>query len=311
MAELCVCADGTSGFGVIDCFGKIDRVVSAGFRDQKSSGVENVITAPVSQSDWEALLYNKDATQRLSLLGDVKAYTSERDDSVTETIDTIDYFISKGKKMVSFELLGNPLKIMSYIDSLRCKNVTFIGVTASNQLLGRKKSTGSPDELFGIPVQTGTIDTKEIEKTKETLAKIRVTFQIDESFNDSDKVFIPSTEITADLFDTEAMIQATAVTSGTSTTLATTQEIQLNFSLSGQISANGQEPLEAYNASLNWEAYNNTTLAAVVISSVSESSTTAGLYTLTFAAQTTADVIKFSASSVAPFNFTAFTKTAL
>ena len=311
MAILCSCDTGVNGFGVVDCYGAPDRVVGLAFQSLKNGGVNNVITAPLSQSDWEALLWNKNGEERISLLSDVKAYVSERDDAVTETIDTIDYFISEGKKMVSFQIIGSPYKLKEYVDSLRCQRSGFYGVSASGQILGRSKSTGAQDEIFSIPVQQGTIYSKMIDKTKETLAKMQVTFQIDENFNDADLVFIPVDEVTADLFDTEAMIQATAVTSGTSTTLATTQEIQLNFSLSGQISANGQEPLEAYNASLNWEAYNNTTLAAVVISSVSESSTTAGLYTLTFAAQTTADVIKFSASSIAPFNFTAFTKTAL
>jgi hypothetical protein len=312
MAILCSCDTGVNGFGVIDCYGAPDRVVGLAFQSLKSGGFNNVITAPLSQSDWEGLLWNKDGEQRLSLLSDVKAYVSERDDAVTETIDTIDYFISEGKKMVSFQIIGSPYKLKEYVDSLRCQRSGFYGISASGQVLGRSKSTGAQDEIFSIPVQQGTIYSKMIDKTKETLAKMQVTFQIDENFNDADLVFIPVDEVTADLFDTEALIQGTAVSAGTSTTTTTSQDVQLNFSLSGQISANGQEPLEAFTQTLTWEAYNNTTLAALSLVGVSESSVTPGLYTITWTvAQTTADVIKFSASSTAPFNFVAFTKASL
>jgi hypothetical protein len=312
MAELCSCDTGVNGFGVIDCYGAADRIVGLGFVALKDGTIENIISAPVSQSDWEGLLFEKDGGKRVSLLSDVKAYTSERDDAVTETIDTIDYFISEGKKMVSFQVIGSPYKLKEYVDSLRCQKSGFWGVSASSQLLGRKKTSGGADELYPIPVQTGTINSKMIDKTKEALAKMQVTFQIDENFNDADLVYIPSDEITADLFDTEAMIQATAVTTGTTTTLALTQEIQLNFSLSGQISANGQEPLEGFDNAAYFEIYNETASAAVLVTGASESSTVKGLYTISWAIlQTTADVLKFSASSTAPFNFTAFTKTAL
>ena len=312
MAELCACDTGVNGFGVIDCYGKPDRNVGLAFQSLKSGGSLNNISAPVNQGDWEALLYTKDATQRLSLLNDVKTYTSERDDAVTETIDTIDYYISEGKKMVSFELIGVPVKLKAFIESLRCQKSGFYGVTASGQLLGIKRSIGSEDELFPISIQSGTITAKVIDKTKETLGKMMVTFQIDENVNDADIVFIPSTEITADLIDTESMIQATATTSGTTTTLATTQEVQLNFSLSGVISGTGSEPLEGFTNTANFEIYNETTLATVAVNGVSESSTVPGLYTISWVTpQTTSDLITFSASNAAPFNFAAFTKTSL
>ncbi len=310
MAELCACDSGTPGFGVIDCFGKPDRPVGIGFMPLKSGGALNVITAPLNQAAWEALLYTKDATQRLSLLNDVKAYTSERDDAVTETIDTIDYYISEGKKMVSFEMIGVPAKLKAYVDSLRCGKNGFVAPTASGQLLGMRRAIGA-DELFPIPIIAQTVTSKIIDKTKETLAKMMIMFQIAESVNDADIVYIPADEITADLVDTGAMIQTIATTTGTSTTTSTTQEVQLDFSMSGVISANGMEAYEGISTATYFEIYNQNTLATVLVSGVSESAVTPGLYTLTFAAQTTPDVLEFSASNTAPFDFVAFTKASL
>lgn len=310
MSTICSCDTGAGGFGLIDCYGSPDRVVGLGFVQLKTGGSDNVVTAPIAQADWEGLLWNKDGSQRVSLLSDVKAYTSERDDAVTETIDTIDYFISEGKKMVSFELIGTPAKLKSYVDSLRCQTIGFYGVSASGQLLGQRSSA---DEMKPIPVQNQTIYSKIIDKTKETLAKMRVTFMIDERFDDADLAFIPSSEVTADLLTTEALIEATA-TAGASTTTTTTMEIQLDFSLSGQVSGtapNGLEPLTNFDSTSYFAIYNNTTLASVAVSGVTESSTTDGLYTLTFTAQTTADVLEFSAPAASPFYFTPFTATSL
>ena len=310
MSTICSCDTGASGFGLIDCYGAPDRVVGLGFQQLKSGGGNNVLTAPISQASWESALWNKDGSLRISLLSDVKAYTSERDDAVTETIDTIDYFISEGKKMVSFQLIGTPAKLKQYVDSLRCQTIGFYGVSASGQLLGKRESA---DEIVPIPIQNQTIYSKIIDKTKETLAKMQVTFMIDERFDDADLVFIPSDQITADLLTTEALIEATA-TAGATTTTTTSMEIQLDFSLSGQVSAattSGLEPLQNFDVTTYFAIYNNTTLASVAVSGVTESSTTAGLYTLTFTAQTTADVLEFSAPTASPFYFTPFTATSL
>jgi len=310
MSTICSCDTGAGGFGLIDCYGAPDRVVGLGFQQLKNGGSINAIESPVAQADWEGHLWSKVGGERISLLNDVKAYTSERDDAVTETIDTIDYFISEGKKMVSFQIIGAPAKLKAYVDSLRCQTIGFYGVSASGQLLG-KRSPNDLDVLYPIPVQNQTIYSKIIDKTKETLAKMQVTFMIDERFDDADFVYIPTDQITANLLTTEALIEATA-TAGATTTTTTTMDIQLDFSLSGRVSPDGLEPLQNFDDAAYFAIYNNTTLASVAVSAVSESSTTAGLYTIEWTtAQTTADVLEFSASAASPFYFTPFTATSL
>lgn len=308
MSLLCSCDTGANGFGLIDCFSQPDRVVAYGFQQLKDGGSENYLTAPLSQAGWNGALYNKSGAVRISLLRNAKMVTDEREDPVTETIDTTDLIIRDGKRIISFSVVGVPSKIIAYINSLRCQNIGFYGVSAANQLLGRNKETIA-DALHPIPVEKGTIYAKEMPKTTDTFQKVMISFQVAENYDDSQNAFIPSDKVAADLLDTPAMIQANAVTSGTATTTATTQEIQLNFALSGQVGET--EPLENFGGvTANIEIYNENTFASVTPSGFAESSTTPGLYTVTFPAQTTADVLRFSAGALAPFNFVPFTKTA-
>ena len=309
MSLLCSCDTGANGFGLIDCYGEPDRVVAYGFQQLKNGGTENYLTAPLLQAGWDGALYNKSGAVRISVLRNAKQVTDEREDPVTETIDTVDYIIRDGKRMISFTVVGVPSKIIAYINSLRCQNIGFYGISAANQLLGRNKETIA-DALHPIPVEKGTIYAKEMPKTTDAFQKVMVTFQVAENYDDSQNAFFPSDVVSADLLDTPAMIQANTVTSLTTTTTATTQEIQLNFALSGQVGST--EPLENFGGVTgNIAIYNQTTSSAVTPSAFTESAVTPGLYTVTFPAQTTADVLEFSAGTLAPFNFTAFTKTAL
>jgi hypothetical protein len=309
MSLLCSCDAGANGFGLIDCYGQPDRVVAYGFQQLKDGNSENYLTAPLLQAGWNGALYNKSGAVRISVLRNAKQVTDEREDPVTETIDTVDAIIRDGKRMITFTVVGVPSKIIAYINSLRCQNIGFYGISAANQLLGRNKETIA-NALHPIPVEKGTIYAKEIPKTTDTFQKVMVTFQVAENYDDSQNALFPSDVVDADLLDTPAMIQANAITTGATTTTATTQEIQLNFALSGQVGST--EPLENFGSVTgNIAIYNETTAAVVATASFTESATTPGLYTVSFTAQTTADVLRFSAGALAPFNFTAFTKTAL
>lgn len=296
-ATSCTCTSGPSGFGFIDKYGKPARTIGIGFQSLKSGGVENFMQVPLAQANWEGSLWNKDETLRISVLNNIKEYSSERDSAVTETIDEIDLILKDGKKVISFTILGAPYKLKAYVDSLRCGRNGFYGISECNQLLGRRRT--NTDEIGLIPIQRGTISSTMVDGTSSTFGKMMVTFQIDERYNDAEFVYADSSEITADLDETEAMIQADA-TAVVST--ATKVTVTMKWAASGRVSANGLEPLENFDASSYFYLYNNNTLAAITLTSVTE--TTAGVYELTWATGTTAaDDMTLSAGALAPFNF--------
>lgn len=293
----CTCGSGVNGFGLIDCFGKPSRVVGLGFQQLKSGGVDNYLQIPVAQADWEGSLWDKDGSLRISVLNDIKEYASERDDAITETIDDIDYYLKDGKKMISFSVIGAPYKLKDFVDGLQCGRNGFYGISESNQLLG-KRNDDNRARINPIPIQKGTLYSKMIDATNSTFSKMMVTFQVDERFNDADFVYAPASEVTADLFYTEPMIQCNAsATVDTSTTISVT----LTWAASGVVSANGLEKVTDFDTASFFAIYNNTTAASVTVASIDE--TTPGTYELTFAAQTAGDDFTVSAGALAPFDF--------
>jgi hypothetical protein len=292
----CTCESGVNGFGFIDCFGKPSRVVGLGFQSLKSGSADNYLQAPVSQSVWEGSLWNKTASLRISVLNNVKEYTSERADAVTETIDEIALYLKDGQKMISFTVLGAPYKLKEYVDGLRCGNYGFYGIGEGNQLLGRRRV--SFDEMGLIPIQKGTITSKIVDATNTTFSKMMVTFMIDERYDDSEFVYMPPSEITADLEFTNAMIQANAAAAVVD---ATSIQINLTWAASGLVSVASVEALENFDTASFFDLYNNTTSSAVTISSILE--TNPGIYLLGFSAQTALDDLTLSAGALAPFNF--------
>jgi hypothetical protein len=296
---------------VLDCFGQPDRITGIAFVDlmldsTTANSIQVTEASPLTLVGWTGRLYNKDEKQRFSVLNDIKVYARETADAVTEEIDTIPLFIRDGDQLVTFELIGAPAAIKAAIETLRCRTVGYYGLTASNQLVGYKVSDTS---LQPIPIEKGTLSVKTMDRTNNTVSRVMVSFMVKQSYNAANTGFIPSTAITPELSAVPGMIQATATTTGSNTTTATTQLIKLTWALSGSAALGSQEALVGFDTTTFWSIYNEDTAAAVTVSTVVENPD--GSYTLGFSAQTTGDVLTFSAPNAAPFNFTSFTKLAL
>jgi hypothetical protein len=150
---------------------------------------------------------------------------------------------------------------------------------------------------------------KTMDRTNNTVSRVMVSFMVKQSYNAANTGFIPSTAITPELSAVPGMIQATATATGANTTTATTQLIKLTWALSGSAAIGSQEALVGFDTTTFWSIFNEDTALAVSVATCVENPD--GSYTLGFAAQTTGDVLRFSAPNAAPFNFTPFTKLAL
>jgi hypothetical protein len=308
--SVCTCSTGATGMQVLDCFGQPDRITGIAFVDlmldsTTANSIQVTEALPLTLIGWTGRLYNKDEKQRFSVLNDIKVYARETADAVTEEIDTIPLFIRDGDQMVTFELIGAPAAIKAAIETLRCRTVGYYGLTASNQLVGYKVSDTS---LQPIPIEKGTLSVKTMDRTNNTVSRVMVSFMVKQSYNAANTGFIPSTAIVPELSAVPGMIQATATTTGAATTTATTQVVSLTWSLSGSAASGTQEALVGFDTTTFWSIFNEDTALAVTVATCVENPD--GTYTLGFSAQTTGDVLRFSATNTAPFNFTPFTKTA-
>jgi hypothetical protein len=308
--SVCTCSTGATGMQVLDCFGQPDRITGIAFVDlmldsTTANSIQVTEALPLTLIGWTGRLYNKDEKQRFSVLNDIKVYARETADDVTEEIDTIPLFIRDGNQMVTFELIGAPAAIKAAIETLRCRTVGYYGLTASNQLVGYKVSDTS---LQPIPIEKGTLSVKTMDRTNNTVSRVMVSFMVKQSYNAANTGFIPSTAIVPELSAVPGMIQATTTTTGTATTSTTTQVVSLTWSLSGSAASGTQEALVGFDTTTFWSIFNEDTALAVTVATCVENPD--GTYTLGFTAQTTGDVLRFSATNTAPFNFTPFTKTA-
>ena len=293
----CSCTGDTSPFGYSNCVSIAQRAVGFGFELLKDdTGLVNSIVAPVSQSDWESFLYSNDEGLRINLLKNVKTVVDERADPETEELDGISYITAEGQRYISFEVIGAPNKLKSYVDGLNCKDGGFYMVSAGNEIVGRLED----GELFPIPYEKGTLYTKIIPATRTTQQKLMVKFMVAESFDDADMGFIPADQITADLKATTPQISvgfATAPAVASATTITCALEYNLNNSSVSQPYVGAE--------TTDFDLYNVTTSASVPVTP--SEPVTDGTYVLTFAAQTTSDVLELRDRDGSPISFTTVT----
>lgn len=288
---VCNCNDGVSGFGLPSCVGGADRPLGYGFQKLKNGASFNALSGQITQSIWEGALWNENKNLRINTVVLAKNITDERADPNTEDVDGVGQFVSEGARIVTFELYGVPAKLKAFIEGLRCGEYGFYEITASNELAGLKVG----GNLRPIPMEKGTIFVKYFRKTKSTLQKLMVSFQVSENYNDADFGYIPSDDITADLLGTDSQIEANP-TLGTITGVSV--ELTLDFVVGDSTTP---IPLEGMDQTSYFKLYNNTTAAVVVVAGVVEGDD--GLYTISFVAQTTSDSLTISPSTLSPFTF--------
>jgi len=293
---VCNCNDGVDGFGIASCVELMKRAVGFGFQKTKSYNAYNSVDGSVvlDQATWETLLYTSDKDVRMNVLRNVKNVTDERADPEFENLDGIDYVVAEGQRYISFEVIGTPSKLKSIVEGLNCGDYSVFTITAAEQLGGWKNGT----DLRGVPIEKGTLYTKIIPATRTTKAKLMVKFMIAEAFNDGDTGLIPSDDVTADLLGTNSQIQI--ATSAVTVASATTITLDLDYY------ANDSTTPQAYVGAVagDFDLYNNDT-ALSVAATVAEG--VDGSYTLTFAAQTTADDLELRDKSGSKIAFTTVT----
>lgn len=293
----CSCTGDTSPFGYSNCVSIAQRAVGFGFQYLKNdAGSLNSMSGTVAQADWEAALYSNDPSVRIELLKNVKTVVDERADPEFEELDGISYVTAEGQRYISFEVIGAPNKLKTYIDGLNCKDGGFYMVSAGNELVGDLVS----GDVYPIPYEKGTLYTKIIPATRTTQQKLMVKFMVAESFDDADMGFIPASDITADLKATTAQIDVTFATApavASSTTITCALEYTLNNSATPQ-------PYVGAGAG-DFDLYNVTTASSVAVTPTEP--VTDGTYVLTFVAQTTSDVLELRDADGSPISFTTVT----
>jgi hypothetical protein len=289
MAEICSCKEGSFNTGQPNCVDIFDRakyIVLVRTRD--NSGALNAIAnnAVLDQSYLDTKV-NETPDKRWYVFPNHIEFTDEREDPNTEDIEGIAYYASEGTRTINLfyqNKLGSP-DMKKVIDSHKCfDNAVFI-ITHSNQIVGYQPQ--GVDDLLPMPIQTGTLWSKFIQRTKTTTNRVQMSWIVAESLNDGDLSFIPADAITGSLATLKGISDIT-LTPTTPQTVATTLVVQAQYTNFG--TAFEKQPLLGVITVGDWDVFNETTSLAIVPSGVVE--TTPGVYTFTIAAQTASDVIR-------------------
>lgn len=280
----CSCGSPSTPFGYSSCVDIAQRAVGFGFQSIKNDagGNNEFASIPLTQALWDAAIYSNDDSVRVELLKNVKTVTDERADPEFEELDGISYVTAEGQRYISFEVIGAPNKLKTYVDALRCGVNGFYMISAGNELVGDLDTDNS--SVRPIPMEKGTLYTKIIGTTRTTQQKLMVKFMVAESFDDADMGMIPSDDVSADLKATPSQIgvslSSVIVASATTITLDATYKLNNVITPEPYVGAAGTD----------FDLYNVTTASTVTVTPTEP--VTDGTYVLTFAPQTIADVLE-------------------
>ena len=291
----CSCTDGIINFGqpvCVDSFDRVARIVFVNYADN-TGAVNSIKTADftggvLNPAFFAGKLNNTNKTQKWYLTETINMVEPVREDNVTQDIDGILYNVSQGVKTFSGQFNGGVAspKYSGVLKSLGCQQMGYFYFDVQGNIVGSYNDVTG--ELDPIKIQRNTFQVKYIEPTKTTVQGIQLKFMIGELEDDADLNYVPASDITADLEALRSMID---VTIGAATGISTTG---FTFTLSYAYgTAFAGQPLTGAVAADFTLAELTPTPGAIVITSVTESSTVPGTYTLVMPAATSLDTQSF------------------
>ena len=302
MSIVCDCSSLGGNTGTPTCYGVFDvtvKVVLVNYykADGSINGIDiSTLSAGgtvLSQTDWDALTNNVSSQDRFYPSPSLKNVVDERaEDIVEEFEDTTSVYIQDGARTFTGMIVAGDPIMLGNLQQWRCVTAGAFFIDKSGNLIGNCTREGFLDPVL---IQNESFSAGFMKGTDTTKQKIQMNFIVDTLMNDSDLGMIEAVNITADLKGSRGLVDVVAgVPSGISTTEFT---VQLNTKYGGKLNPIAAEGLVLADFAM---AELSPTPAPIVISSVTESAITAGLYTFTFPAEASADVLQVSNTAVSP-----------
>lgn len=296
MTIACSCEDLTLGnLGLPNCT-EINKVAKRLFimPAYANDGTRNGITL----SDTLDAAYIADKVNQYLAAGtrnplDQRWYPSPLIENVEDLRDDPTYFeYGSGKKSLTREgvrhfkaMIDRPaFEMLQKVNKNACTQLAVFIIDADGNAIGNGGIDS--DFLYGILIDMETWHGRLIKPTDDAPQMIELMFDFHRLEKDEDlKMLLASDFANVDLLTTRASYDVYGVISNETTT---SLDIQLTTSYGSAKSAIAVPGLVAG----DFELYNKTDSASVAVASAVESSTVPGLYTLTFAAQTSADELQ-------------------
>jgi hypothetical protein len=312
MAVLCACGTGGGNLGRPSCFPVFDVTKKAILveyykPDGSVNGVElaSLTGGILDQTYLDARIKDVNGKTRWYPTPELKNITDERAEDITETFeDTSSVFIQEGARAFTGLIVKGDPVLLGNLQKWRCLTIGVFFIDKAGNLIGKQNRDGFLDPIL---LQDESFSPALIKGTDTAKQKDSISFIISQLENDANLRMIEAGEITANLISAGGLVDVNA---GTPANVSVTGfDVQLNTPFGGVTS-----PIAAEGLGLaDFEVFNDTTSAAVVITSVTESGITEGLYTFVVPTQTSGDVLIVTNTSVSPltknFDLAKFTVT--
>lgn len=261
-----------------------------------ANGDRNVIdtTSATVGADIQALIAASTAVgSRLYPFPRVENATFERTDTVYDEAPSgtkVKLPNVGGVRTFAFELWGNNgvHELQRQLSNLGCSDFDVYYVDVTGNLWGEKDNRTDAN-MHGYPVDVESFDFFKMYATDTTTGKIMVSFDLDQSACEENSYAITSGELGYNATTLTANQEAFQTLTAASATDIT------DVVYTGFGTANNRDDVEGLVIG-DFTAYNVTADASITISSVTESATTPGTYTIVIPAQTTSDVLRISIS---------------
>jgi len=298
-AEDCTCAIGGGNTGRPSCFPIFDvakQIILLEYfkQDGTVNGIQlsTLTNGEIDQAFLDSKFRANSSRDRWYPTPELKNIVNERADDIEEEFeDTSSVFIQEGAR--SFEgmiVKGDPV-LLGNLQKWRCLTVGIYIIDKSENLIGKMDRD---DWLDPIRLQDESFSPGFMFGTDTTKQKNRIKFKVSALEKDSNLRMIESSKITGNLLGSGGLLDVFG--GAFSNTLTTAFDVQLNTGFGGVTSEVAAEGMAATDFSL----FNETTQLPVVILTVTESASTPGLYTFTFAAQTLTDELTVSNTATDP-----------
>lgn len=280
----CDCATRPKNTGrptCIETFGVPNGIVIGRWR--ADDGTINGIPAGtvINQAFVTAKLNHADQSKRWYVLPRAEMPTSERTADLTEEIDGVPKRTGvAGLRTRTFMLVGKnaTAEMQGILETHQNEELGFLDLTRLGQIGGT--NTGDGDLLF-TKIEDDTFSLLSVEAQREAKNKLNVSFIIDETEKDSDRDFIPASDV---LYATRLWYGIQPIEAAISEIDSSSQTevvVQVDFARQNV----SQCGLSGFDDVSFWTIYNNTDLASVTVLTATEDPLIDGRITLTFASQ--------------------------
>lgn len=239
------------------------------------------LNATLNSAYFTAKVNNADNSQRWFPLPELKNVVDERAENRLESFeDGSSVFISEGDRSFTGWLVKGTPKLKQKIESARCVEVGVYIVDKSGNLIGVHDEAN--DLLLPIKLDEASISARLIKTTDSTIQKLELKFNFSADEKDENLAMIACDEMDYNVLLLKGLLDIHAEFSSITTTSFV---VKLKTEYGTPITPVLDEGLVVGDFSL----YNDTDNASVTVLTATENPD--GVYTLTYAAQTSADVM--------------------